>query len=257
MAPLSTEGGAEQRSAMWHAERAGSATGSRFADCVAFKKDGKETAARRDYRLQCVVERLTGIPKSSFSTKPMERGQELEPEARTRYEMATNNDVELIGFVNHPEIEWCGVSVDGLVDEDGTIEIKCPNPETHMATLMLRSEALAKVLLGEAQATPAVLVPEEHMPQIQGGLWVTGRKWCDFISYDPRFPKHLQLYIERVYRDEAYIAKLEAGVRKFLEEVEEAVTMILGVDAASAAPDAPAVNDIFSAMAGVKAAVAA
>ncbi len=252
MLPSNTES-VEQRSQDWHAARAGSATGSRFADCIAFKKDGKETSARRDYRLQLVVERLTGIPKASFSTKPMERGTEIEPEARARYEMATNADVEEIGFINHPEIEWCGVSLDGKVDEDGTIEIKCPNPETHMNTLLLRSEALSKILLGDAER-PHVLVPEEHMPQIQGGLWVTGRKWCDFISYDPRFPEHLQLYVERVYRDEEYIAKLEAGVRKFLDEVETAVTMMLGVDAASAANELPPVHDMFSVVAAVKAA---
>ena len=254
---LSNTEGIEQRSLAWKMARAGAATGSRFADCLSYLKNGKESKARADYRMQLVVERLTGIPKASFSTKPMERGTELEPEARTRYEMASNNDVIEIGFIEHPEIEWCGVSVDGLVDEDGTIEIKCPNPETHMNTLLLRSEALAKVLLGEATATSPLLVPEEHIPQIQGGLWVTGRKWCDFISYDNRFPEQLRLYIQRVPRDDEYIAKLEAGVRQFLEEVEAAVTMILGVDAASAAPDAPAVNDIFSAMAGVKAAVAA
>lgn len=245
----------DQRSAGWHQERAGFATGSKFADAIGFRKDGKgELKARADYRLQLVVERLTGQPKEGgFYSAAMDFGTKTEPEARTAYEIATSRLVEEVGFMQHPEIEWCGLSVDGLVGEDGTIEIKCPNSETHIRTILMRSQALAKLLLGDAAVfnSEPILMPEEYYPQVQGGLWVTGRQWCDFISYDPRFPKELRLYVQRIERDEAYITKLSTGLVKFLDEVEEAVTQILGVNAASADVAAQVV-DAFTAAAEVR-----
>jgi hypothetical protein len=230
-----------QRSRTWKQERAGYCTGSEFKSAMAFKKGARlvthadartfELKARADYRLQCVVERLTGIPSASFSTRPMERGIELEPTARLAYEEMKGVLVEESDFVPHPTLEWCGVSVDGLVGEDGTIEIKCPNPETHLRTILLRNEALAKVLGAGVDTGDHSLVPEEHLPQIQGGLWVTGRKWCDFISYDSRFPEHLRLYVQRVERNDAYIQVLEQLVGIFLNEVEDALSQLLGVNA--------------------------
>lgn len=250
----------EQRSKDWHQARAGFATGSMFADAIGFRKDGKgELKARADYRLQLVVERLTGRPQEGgFRSMAMDHGTLTEPEARTAYEVDTGRLVEEVGFMAHPAIEWCGLSVDGLVGDDGTIEIKCPNSETHIRTLLMRSQALAKLLLGDAAVfnSEPLLMPDEYYPQVQGGLWVTGRRWCDFISYDPRFPKELRLYVQRIERNDAYIAKLEVGLVKFLDEVEEAVTQILGVNAASA-EEPKQVNDVFSAAAETRALEAA
>lgn len=233
----------EQGSAIWKQERAGSVTGSKV-ECVLRKlKDAKkESAARREYRLQLVAERLTGIPNEMrFKPAGMQRGNDLEADARIAYERQTNTIVDQVGFLNHPTIDWCGVSLDGVVvDEDGNIEIKCPdNSGIHLTNLLKGSAALYKALMGEDLDTNEVPIPSEYYPQVQMGLWVTQRQWCDFISYDPRMPKDLQLHVFRVLRNEPYIKNMEVEVVKFLEEVEDAVSRLLIPGAAQ--PEALAV----------------
>lgn len=191
-----------QGSPEWLAQRAGHVTASRFKDVLAKIKTG-ESASRRNYRLQLVTERLTGRPCDTYTNAAMEWGTATEPFARAAYESARTLMVDETGFILHPEVKWVGASPDGLIGKDGGCEIKCPAQSTvHVETLECG-------------------MPPEHRAQVQGTLWVTGRKWWDFISYDPRLPAHLQLYVERVERDEAYIKTLAEEVAKFLAEVEQ------------------------------------
>lgn len=191
-----------QGSEEWLAERAGHATASRFSDVLAKIKTG-EAAVRRNYRLQLVTERLTGIPAESYQNAAMAWGTEQEPFARAFYEAETGDMVEQVGFIKHPGLAWAGASPDGLIGTDGGIEIKCPfQSSVHVETLQSG-------------------MPSEHKAQVQGVMWVTGRKWIDFISYDPRMPEKLRLYVQRIERDDAYIAELEKSVSAFLSEVAQ------------------------------------
>jgi hypothetical protein len=181
--------------------RAGLATASRFKDIMSKVKSG-ESAGRRNYKMQLVTERLTGLPCETYQNAAMIYGTETEPLARTAYESKTGVIVEEQGFIAHFALD-CGVSPDGIISDDGGLEIKAPFSSTiHVET----------ILNG---------MPSEHKAQIYGALWITGRKWWDFVSFDPRLPENLQLYIQRIERDEAYIENLETEVLKFLEEVKE------------------------------------
>lgn len=192
------QGGAE-----WLAARAGHATASRFCDVMARLKGGGEAATRRAYKLQLVTERLTGQPCETYKNAAMEWGTQTEPFARAAYETARALMVDETGFLLHPEVQWVGGSPDGLVSSDGMVEIKCPhNSVVHVETM-------------------SGGMPTEHRAQVQGLLWISGRQWCDFISYDPRMPEKLQLYVERVARDDDYITKLAQEVTQFLGEVEK------------------------------------
>jgi len=197
-----------QRTPEWRAERAGCATASEFSNVLAKIKSG-EAAVRRNYRMQLVTERLTGNPVVGYVNAVMLRGIEMEPEARIAYEAERGAIVEEVGFVRHPRIENCGASPDGYVGDDGLAEFKCPESTTHLAYL------------------EAARIPPEHLPQLQGQLAVTGRRWVDFVSYDPRFPPGLQLFIIRVERDEDYIKLLEAEVKTFLAEVDAMVERLM------------------------------
>lgn len=185
----------------WLKDRAGHATASRFKDVLAKIKNG-EAATRAKYRIQLVTERLTGLPVEGYKNAAMAWGTEREPEARMAYEEMTGEIVAEVGFMAHPLVKWCGASPDGLVGTSGMVEIKCPFESTvHVLTL-----------------TDGM--PAEHIPQVQGNLWVNGRQWCDFISYDPRMPEGLQLYRQRIERDNKFIASLAEEVEKFLGEVQ-------------------------------------
>lgn len=193
----------EQGSIEWFQERAGKATASRFKDIIATIKSG-EAAVRRNYKAQLVVERLTGVAQETYTNAAMQYGTETEPLARIAYEFRTDNKVSEVGFIQHKEL-LAGCSPDGLIGTDGGVEIKCPfQSAVHIETLLNG-------------------MPKEHMAQIQGTLWITGRSWWDFVSFDPRLPAHLQLYIKRVERDSEYIENLEAEILEFLDEVSETV----------------------------------
>lgn len=189
----------EQRTMTWLAERLGHCTASRFKDVMDSLKNGNEGAKRATYRMEVLSERVTGKPTEHYMNALMQWGVEQEEYARMAYESRTGAIISQPGFLHHPEIEWCGGSPDGTIDDDGLIEIKCPSTSTHIKTL-LGAEC-------------------EHLPQIQGYLWITGRKWCDFISYDPRMPERLQLFVQRIDRNELFIEALAAEVKKFLSEV--------------------------------------
>lgn len=193
----------EQRSSEWFAARVGRLTASRFADVMNVLKDGSPGANRRALVTMLAVERLTGEPVETFQNDAMRRGTELEPAARAAYEAHTGELVEEVGFIRHPALDFVGVSPDGLLGDEGLVELKCPaNMAKHLDGL--RSDEHAR----------------EYRWQLQGQLWVTGRKWVDAVSFDPRFPEHLRLAICRVVRDEPAIAQLEAECVKANTEIE-------------------------------------
>ena len=186
----------------WLAMRAGHCTASRFKDVLAKIKTG-EAATRRNYRVQLVTERLTGRPCESYTNAAMEWGTCTEPRAREAYEELTGELVVQAPFIAHPTVPWCGGSPDGFIGDDGVIEIKCPYQSTvHVETWQSG-------------------MPTEHVAQCQGILFVTGRRYVDFVSFDPRMPEHLQLYRQRIERDDDYIKALEAEVRVFLRECDQ------------------------------------
>lgn len=183
----------------WLASRAGIATASEFSAIMARIKSG-EAAERRNYRAKLVVERLTKKPILTFQSAAMKQGQEREPDARIAYMVRTGAVVDQVGLCRHDELE-AGASPDGLISADGGLEIKCPELAAHLAYLRMKAE------------------PQEYTWQIQGGMWITGRQWWDFVSYNPDFPEHLQLVVRRIRRDEAAIEQLAAEVAKFMDEV--------------------------------------
>jgi putative phage-type endonuclease len=201
----------EQRTEAWFLQRLGKATGSQISNIIAKTKTGY-SASRENYQAQLVVERLTNKPTEGFTNAAMQWGTETEPLARAAYEMARNVMVEEVGFVDHPVIYMSGASPDGLVGDDGLIEIKCPNTATHIDTILTQS------------------VPSKYIPQIQWQLSCTNRKWCDFVSFDPRMPENLQLYIHRVDYNHDYVEMLIKEVNVFLDEVEKKVNILRNID---------------------------
>lgn len=191
-----------QGSPEWHALRLGKVTASRIADVVAKTKTGP-SASRKNYMAELLLERLTGQVAGGYTNAAMQWGIDTEPQARLAYEFHRDVDVQTIGFVLHPAISDSGASPDGLVGDDGLVEIKCPQPSTHMETL--------------ASGT----VSNKYLLQMQWQMACTGRQWCDFVSFDPRFPAHMQFYVQRVERDEKCIQELEAEVTSFLTELQE------------------------------------
>jgi putative phage-type endonuclease len=191
----------EQGTPEWLQARCGKVTASRISDALAEIKKG-EAAARRNYRTELVVETLTGIPVDQFVSKEMQWGTDTEPFARAAYELQQDVMVSTVGFAQHPMIPRFGASPDGLIGDDGVLEIKCPNTSTHLECLLTGG------------------IPTEHYPQMRAELACTGRSWCDFVSFDPRLPSPLQLFVKRFHRDEPKIAEMEAKVREFLAEVD-------------------------------------
>lgn len=193
-----------QGSEEWLKARCGVVTASRFNDVLASIKSG-EAAARYNYKAEIIAERLTGAPAESYTNAAMQWGTDHESEARSVYEAVTGQPVTEVGLIKIDGLE-AGASPDGLVGEDGLVEIKCPNTATHILTRLNPTTAMKK-----------------HYAQIQGQLWATNRKWCDLVSYDPRLDDRLAYFVQRIERDEEYIAKLETEVKQFLKEVDELI----------------------------------
>jgi putative phage-type endonuclease len=186
----------------WLLERCGRVTASRIADLMATTRSGF-AASRDNYKAQLIAERLTGCVAPSFTNAAMIHGTETEPEARRAYEFFVDRDVQQVGFIPHPAIEMAGASPDGLVGDDGLLELKCPNTATHINTL----------LTGR--------IDDKYHKQMQFQMACTGRQWCDFASYDNRMPERMRLFVKRVNRDETEIGEIETAVRAFLLEIEE------------------------------------
>lgn len=191
-----------QGSPEWHAIRLGKLTASRVADATARTKTGWG-ASRANYMAELLVERLTGRATESYMNAAMQWGTDQEPIARATYEFMADCTVETVGFVDHPTIAMAGCSPDGFVGEDGMVEFKCPNTATHIDTL-----------LGES-------VDGKYIKQMQWQMACTGRKWCTFVSFDPRLPASMQMFMKQVDRDDTMIATLEKEAREFLAELAE------------------------------------
>ncbi|HVZ60662.1 MAG TPA: YqaJ viral recombinase family protein [Terriglobales bacterium] len=188
----------------WHAARAGRVTASRIADMMARTKSGYG-AGRANYLAELVAERLTGTVAEGFTNAAMRHGTETEPEARAAYQFFRDAEVQEVGFVVHPTIEMSGCSPDGIIDGLGLVEIKCPNSATHIDTL-----------LGAG-------IPDKYLKQMQWQMACTGATFCDFVSYDPRLPTRMQLFVERIERNDAMIAEIEREALVFLQEVDAKV----------------------------------
>jgi len=197
----------EQKSEEWFKARLGKVTASRVADVLAKTKTGY-SASRDNYMAQLVVERMTNTQAESFTNAAMQWGTDQEPFARAAYEVQQNVLVDETGLVDHPTIEMAGASPDGLVGEDGLVEIKCPNTATHIDTLLTQT------------------VPGKYITQMQFQMACTGRQWCDFVSFDPRMPTKAQLFVKRVYRDDGFIKEMESEITKFLAEVTAKVEQL-------------------------------
>lgn len=192
----------DQNSAEWIAARAGVVTASEFSTVMAKGKGGGESVTRRKYMLTLTGERIAGAsPFERYTNAGMDRGHEYEEPARDLYSLVKGNDVTRVGFMRRSDV---GYSPDGLIGSDGLLEIKTKLYHLHLECL-LRDE-----------------VPSDHKAQCQGGLWVSGRDWLDFVSYSPGLP----LFIKRVHRDEAYIARIKVEVDEFLSEMFEMIEQV-------------------------------
>jgi predicted phage-related endonuclease len=178
----------------WRRDRCGHVTASRIADLMARTRSGWG-ASRVNYMAELIAERLTGQPADSYTSAAMARGTETEPLARDAYAFYSGHAVEQVGFIKHSAIACSGCSPDGLVGADGLVEIKCPN----------------------------TAVPAKYILQMQWQMAVTGRLWCDFVSFDARLPESMRLFHQRVMRDGPQIAELEAAVLEFLAELADKV----------------------------------
>lgn len=206
----------EQGTDEWRKARTGSLGSSQIKEALARTKSGWG-AGRRNMIAQLVVERLTGEPTESFMSAAMQHGVDTEPQARAAYAFTYGVEVEQVGLVLHPTIKGTHSSPDGLVGSDGALEVKCPQPATHMATLL------------------ADEVPSEYQKQIDWHMACSGRQWVDFISFDPRFPVELQMFVKRVHRDQTRIIELETEVTAFLREVDEKVSELQALKVGEAA----------------------
>ena len=190
-----------QGSEEWIAARLGKVTASRVADVMAKTKSGYG-ASRANYMAELICERLTGTQADRFTNAAMQWGTDTEPQARAAYEFLHGAEVVETGFVLHPFIEGFGASPDGLVGSDGLIEIKCPNTATHIETLLSET------------------VPAKYFTQMQAQMACTGRSWCDFVSFDPRLPADMQMWVSRVHFDAAFVASMEQEIAAFLTEMD-------------------------------------
>jgi putative phage-type endonuclease len=197
----------EQRTEEWFTQRLGKVTASRVGDVIAKTKTGP-SASRDNYATQLVLERLTNAKGEFFTNAAMQWGTETEPMARQAYELKRNVFVDEVGFIDHPTIDMSGASPDGLVDKNGLVEIKCPESKTHMEYLL--------------SGKP----PAKYIPQMMWQMACTGREWCDFVSFDPRFPINLQIFVIKVEYDPTYVRMLELEITQFLDEVSKKVELL-------------------------------
>ena len=197
----------EQGTPEWFAARLGNVTASRVADVIAKTKSGY-SASRENYMAQLICERMTNTVAESYTNAAMQWGTETEPLARAAYESIADVLVDEVGYVQHSRIERAGASPDGLVGLFGLLEIKCPNTATHIDTLITEQ------------------VPTKYITQMQWQMVCTGRAWCDFVSFDPRLPNGLQVFVKRVEFDTEYAATLEIEVVKFLAELDTKISKL-------------------------------
>ncbi len=188
----------EQGTAEWHEARLGRVTASRIAD-VMMKST---TAGYQNYRAQLVCERLTGNPTETFTSAAMQHGTDTEPQARAFYELEAGHDVQEVGFIQHSKLVMSGASPDGLIGDDGGLEIKCPQPATHIKTLT------------------GANIDRKYLLQMQWGMACTGREWWDFVSFCPSLPDEMQMFRVTIPRDVEIIEEITSAVTTFLADVD-------------------------------------
>lgn len=198
----------QQGSAEWLEYRRGRITASRIADVIDRLKKGGEGASRRNYRTEIIAERLSGRSEEHYVSPEMDWGSEYEAHARAAYEIANDVMADTVGFILHPTLDYSGASPDSLIGDDGGLEVKCPKTTTHIKWMQ------------------AGVVPEEHQAQCLWNMACAERLWWDFVSYDPRLPDGLKIFIVRMERDGTRIADIEAEVIQFNQEVEFAVAQL-------------------------------
>lgn len=198
----------EQGTDEWLQMRLGKLTASKFSDVISNGRGSAPSKTRESYMYQLAAEIITGQPQDSFKSAAMDWGNECESAARAAYELEHDVDIAECAFIE--KNEWIGVSPDGLVLDHGLLEIKCPNSVTQ----------IKRVLSGE--------FPKEYTAQVQGQLWVSGRQWCDFVSYDPRINTDADYFEVRVYRDEEYIKALSEKCDVFINDLKELLTKLGG-----------------------------
>lgn len=198
----------EQRTEEWFAARCGHITASRLHAATAKGTRGNYLATRQDVIWQVIEERLTNVPAQIFETAAMRWGAETEPQAIAALEFMSGVVVEPAGYVPHPTIPMTGASPDGLIGEDGLVEIKCPTTKTHLQTL----------LNGR--------IPEQYRPQMQWQMACTGRDWVQFVSFDPRLPVEYQLFLDLEVRDEDEISRLTAEIATLEDEIQKLMETI-------------------------------
>lgn len=202
-----------QRTDEWREARAGHITASGIGELLsearnkADRESGALSKSAESYLLERLGEILTGKPVPEFTSAATDWGNEKEPLARAAYEEYSGNSVDVVGFIHSREMPHVGCSPDGLVGDDGLVEIKCPyTTREHLRAALSRE------------------VPAEYVPQVQCQLWVTGRAWCDFVSYDPRIEyEGLGLIVIRMNRDEEYIERLRAVCRRGVKWLEDQI----------------------------------
>ena len=202
----------EQGSPEWFAMKAGKFSSSRASDLMAKGKSGSPSTSRRNLLAALAVERITGSYIDSYHNGVMDRGNQVEPESRNAYSFQTMNAIDEVAFLEHPTIKNCGCSPDGLVGADGVVEFKCPS------SMARQFEALTE----HAHA-------KEHRWQAQFHLLVTGRAWCDVVSYDPRYPHGLRLAISRVNRDPDAIKELVGAMAIAEREIEAIISELQSI----------------------------
>jgi putative phage-type endonuclease len=192
----------DQRSPEWFAARMGKVTASRVSDVMAATKTGP-AASRKNYMMELLCQRLTGKAEEGFTSAAMQRGTDLEPIARSAYEVDAGVMVVETGLILHPSGIAFGASPDGLVNGDGLVEIKCPNTATHVEFLRT----------GKPDS--------KYLWQMAAQMECAGRAWCDFVSFDDRLPEPLQYRCVRIERDDKKIGEMMAGITAFLDELDE------------------------------------
>ena len=197
----------EQGSEAWLQARLGKVSASRMADVTARTRSGYG-ASRANYAAELIVERLTGTPAERYTNAAMAWGTEKEPDAKDAYCFLRDAEIVPVGLVLHPTIAMACASPDGLVGDDGLIEVKCPLSATHIDTLLSET------------------IPEKYVKQMMWQMACTGRQWCDFVSFDPRLPAEMQVFIRRVPRDNALILELEQETVKFLAEIDQTISKL-------------------------------
>lgn len=200
----------EQRSDEWFAARLGKVTASRVADVMAKTKSGP-AASRKNYMHELLCQRLTGEREEGYESAAMKWGTETEPFARSAYEARFGVLVEEVGFIDHPSIPNFGASPDGLVGLEGMTEFKCPNTATHVEYLTGGN------------------IDTRYIYQVQTQMACAVRKWCDFVSYDPRLPDKLSMFVQRIYWDDHMIGTIEDEVTQFNAELDALVSQLRGM----------------------------